>query len=373
MACARSRAREAAATVARLEARGIAGAAAARSTGWRAVPHSRSVRGRRGSRRLRRHAPTTGILHLLLGHHAADQAETLLIRALGGSGPAGMAGMAPLVETTRLRLLRPLLAVPPGRLRATLSAAGVAWVEDPSNADRAALRPRLRLLRRDRDGDGSATAALVAAAAASGRSRAGHDRNGAANLAAQVSLRPEGFALLSGQAARPTCAGGAAAGNCRSAVSAGHQIACRPCRGTPASDAWPGSGCCRRAGLAPDCLPFAKRPRWRRRCPRSPVPSGTGGSVSATPRLVPPDATLGALGDDCRPAAPVFIAAGCRAADPAGDQARRNASRGAASASILTARDANAIPMLFSPPRPAAAAPFRSSGMHEGSRHPMLM
>ena len=76
-----------------------------------------------------------------------------------------MAGMAPLVETTRLRLLRPLLAVPPARLRATLVSAGVAWIEDPSNADATALRPRLRLLRRDRDGEGSATAALAAAAA----------------------------------------------------------------------------------------------------------------------------------------------------------------------------------------------------------------
>ncbi len=106
-----------------------------------------------------------GILHLLLGHHAGDQAETLLIRSLGGSGPAGIAGMAPLVETTRLRLLRPLLAVAPARLRATLVSAGVAWIEDPSNVDATALRPRLRLLRRDGDGEGSATAALAAAAA----------------------------------------------------------------------------------------------------------------------------------------------------------------------------------------------------------------
>ena len=103
----------------------------------------------------------TGILHLLLGHHAADQAETLLIRALGGSGPAGMAGMAPLVETTRLRLLRPLLAVAPGRLRATLSAAGVAWVEDPSNADQ-----------------GGAAAAAAAAASGPRRRRGGDRRPG---------------------------------------------------------------------------------------------------------------------------------------------------------------------------------------------------
>ncbi len=86
-----------------------------------------------------------GILHLLLGHHAADQAETVLIRELGGSGPAGLAGMAPLAEQRSLRILRPLLEVPPVRLRKFLAAEGTGWVEDPSNRDQTALRPRLRL------------------------------------------------------------------------------------------------------------------------------------------------------------------------------------------------------------------------------------
>jgi tRNA(Ile)-lysidine synthase len=141
---------------------------------------------------------TDGILHLLLGHHAGDQAETVLIRSLGGSGAAGLAGMAPLVETTRLRILRPLLAVPPARLRATLVSAGIAWVEDPSNADSASLRPRLRLLRRDRDGEGSATAALGSASAASGQQRADDESVAAESLAVHASLRPEGFCALSG-------------------------------------------------------------------------------------------------------------------------------------------------------------------------------
>jgi tRNA(Ile)-lysidine synthase len=67
-----------------------------------------------------------GILHLLLGHHAGDQAETLLMRSLSGSGAAGLAGMASIVETAGLRILRPLLAVPQARLRATLISAGMA-------------------------------------------------------------------------------------------------------------------------------------------------------------------------------------------------------------------------------------------------------
>lgn len=137
-----------------------------------------------------------GILHLLLGHHAGDQAETVLIRSLGGSGAAGMAAMVPLVETPQLRVLRPLLTVPPQALRTLLASAGVAWVEDPSNADTRALRPRLRLLRRDREGTGPATTALVAAAAAAGRQRANQQAAIAASLGEHVVFRPEGFAVL---------------------------------------------------------------------------------------------------------------------------------------------------------------------------------
>ncbi len=121
---------------------------------------------------LRTACAEAGIVHLLMGHHAADQAETVITRALAGSGPAGLAGMAALAEEAGLRLLRPLLCIRPARLRATLAAAGVAWAEDPSNADPAALRSRLRALRRDRDGDGPATAALLGAAEAQGARRA---------------------------------------------------------------------------------------------------------------------------------------------------------------------------------------------------------
>ncbi len=137
-----------------------------------------------------------GILHLLLGHHAADQAETVAMRMLDRSGPAGLAGMAALTEGRAVRRLRPLLGVAPGRLRATLRAAGVEWVEDPSNANPAALRVRLRLLRGDADGDGVATRAAVVAATLRGRQRAVAERGVAAELAAQVSIHPEGYAVL---------------------------------------------------------------------------------------------------------------------------------------------------------------------------------
>ena len=137
-----------------------------------------------------------GITDLLVAHHAADQAETVLIRALSASGPAGLAGMAALRETEKIRLLRPLLGIPPVRLRDFLRAAGLEWVEDPSNIDVHALRPRLRALRADRAGDGPATFALLAAAQAAGKTRATAEAASAAWLAEHVDMNPEGFALL---------------------------------------------------------------------------------------------------------------------------------------------------------------------------------
>lgn len=119
------------------------------------------------------------VLHLLLGHHRRDQAETVVMRAGAASGFDGLAGMAAQVEASSHRRLRPLLDVPPERLRATLRHLGIAWVEDPSNRDprytRARLRPRLgdpsdwtRAARRIgaiRAQDEHATAKLLAAVA----------------------------------------------------------------------------------------------------------------------------------------------------------------------------------------------------------------
>lgn len=102
-----------------------------------------------------------GILHLLLGHHAADQAETIRMRASRDSGPDGLAGMAALVEHRDLRLLRPLLDVARDRLTATMEARGLRWVEDPSNSDPRFERARVR-----------AAGGLIAGANGTGEKRA---------------------------------------------------------------------------------------------------------------------------------------------------------------------------------------------------------
>jgi len=138
-----------------------------------------------------------GILHLLLGHHAADQAETVLMRQQSNSGPAGLAAMPALSEQLQLRLLRPLLGVPPVRLRATLRAAGVGWVDDPSNRDQRTLRARVRAGLDDPDGTGPAIAALCDAARAAGAARAAREAASAAILARRAAIHPEGYALLS--------------------------------------------------------------------------------------------------------------------------------------------------------------------------------
>ncbi len=75
-----------------------------------------------------------GCLHLLVGHHAADQARTTEMRRRRGLGP-GLAGMPAVRELDHCRLLRPLLDFPPERLRATAALGGRGWIDDPSNRD----------------------------------------------------------------------------------------------------------------------------------------------------------------------------------------------------------------------------------------------
>ena len=88
-----------------------------------------------------------GIRGLFLAHHQDDQAETFLIRLAKGSGLDGLAGMSPVREDGDVALLRPFLGIPKGRLIATCRARGISFVEDPSNANPAYLRPRLRAAR----------------------------------------------------------------------------------------------------------------------------------------------------------------------------------------------------------------------------------
>jgi tRNA(Ile)-lysidine synthase len=138
----------------------------------------------------------SGCRDLLLGHHAGDQVETVAMRVLRGSHTHGLAGMAAMREMHGIRLLRPLLGIEPAALRRFLAERGIGWVEDPSNRDLRALRPRLRHLLGDNLAPG-AIPALMDAIAAIGRMRATDEAATAAELADRAEIRPEGFALLS--------------------------------------------------------------------------------------------------------------------------------------------------------------------------------
>ena len=134
-----------------------------------------------------------GLADLLLGHHAADQAETILMRQQARSGQAGLAGMAAITETATHRIVRPLLAADPAILRQTLRDAGIAWIEDPSNRDTTALRPRLR---QALHADPAHTAGLLADCREAGAARTAREAVIAEILAERCALFPEGHALL---------------------------------------------------------------------------------------------------------------------------------------------------------------------------------
>ena len=129
-----------------------------------------------------------GLVDLLLGHHAADQAETILMRRRRGSGPAGLAGMAAIVDGHATRLLRPLLRIPPARLKATLDHHGQSWIEDPSNHDPRATRTRLRA-------ELAATPGAPQQPHATNRTAA--ETAAAAELAHRAAIHSAGWALLS--------------------------------------------------------------------------------------------------------------------------------------------------------------------------------
>jgi tRNA(Ile)-lysidine synthase len=91
-----------------------------------------------------------GVDLLLTAQHLDDQAETVLLQLLRGSGPAGLSGMdaanrAPtLLGDDTIVMARPLLAVGRAELEAYAAAQQIAWVEDESNLDARYARNALR-------------------------------------------------------------------------------------------------------------------------------------------------------------------------------------------------------------------------------------
>lgn len=84
--------------------------------------------------------------NLILGHHADDQAETVLWNLLRGShGATGMrTGSEIEMDGERMMVLRPFLDVRKAELLEWLESRGIVWREDTSNSEPIAVRNRLR-------------------------------------------------------------------------------------------------------------------------------------------------------------------------------------------------------------------------------------
>jgi tRNA(Ile)-lysidine synthetase-like protein len=91
-----------------------------------------------------------GLSGVILAHHADDQAETILLRLLRGSSPAGLRGMAPRCRIGDLTILRPALGARRQELQEFLTRLGQRWREDASNQSDAYLRNRVRKWLADR-------------------------------------------------------------------------------------------------------------------------------------------------------------------------------------------------------------------------------
>jgi tRNA(Ile)-lysidine synthase len=81
---------------------------------------------------------------VLLAHHRRDQAETFLLQALRGGGPAGLAAMPGEVQRDGIVWARPWLEQPREAIDAYLRRHRLGFIDDPSNVDRRLARNRLR-------------------------------------------------------------------------------------------------------------------------------------------------------------------------------------------------------------------------------------
>ncbi|MDY6950888.1 MAG: tRNA lysidine(34) synthetase TilS [Thermodesulfobacteriota bacterium] len=82
-----------------------------------------------------------GATKIALGHQADDNAESVLIHLLRGTGPKGLAGIPPVRDRC---IIRPLIEMHRAQILRFLEAGGVAYVEDQSNVDFKYLRNRIR-------------------------------------------------------------------------------------------------------------------------------------------------------------------------------------------------------------------------------------
>jgi tRNA(Ile)-lysidine synthase len=92
---------------------------------------------------LKRLCEQYSIKTLLLAHHANDQAETVLLNLLRGTGLGGV-GMPQSRTVGSTTWLRPWLHLPRKDIEAYAAQYGLSWIEDPSNTDQTLRRNAVR-------------------------------------------------------------------------------------------------------------------------------------------------------------------------------------------------------------------------------------
>ena len=110
-----------------------------RAGGQLATPEGREAAWRAARHRFLSRAAGAAGAAVATAHSEDDQLETVLMRAMRGSGARGLAGL-----DARSPIVRPVVGLRREVLAAVARSEGVRWIEDPSNASRDFSRNRVR-------------------------------------------------------------------------------------------------------------------------------------------------------------------------------------------------------------------------------------
>jgi tRNA(Ile)-lysidine synthase len=113
-------------------------------TGWDGKGNLQDQARRARHGLLAKWAKSLDLAVVALGHTSEDQAETLVMRLMRGSGVDGLAAMPIVSQRSEIRWIRPLLGAAREELRNFLRVRGIAWSEDPSNQNDAFERIHIR-------------------------------------------------------------------------------------------------------------------------------------------------------------------------------------------------------------------------------------
>lgn len=137
-----------------------------------------------------------GAQGIVTAHTLDDQAETLLMRLARGSGVDGLSAMPVQTILHGMSVFRPLLDIPRARLESFLAAIGQEYLGDPSNANTAFERVRIRKAQSSLHAIGLTPKALALSAKRLGRARRALDGAATALEDYCVFYQPEGHALI---------------------------------------------------------------------------------------------------------------------------------------------------------------------------------